>query len=235
MAFGDNFTARDWLALLSPFVLGLESAFKEALNDGIEMLVEVAKAFPNVWRMLDAFTRFATSLIGRALTVPFRGLEEALQAQLRRWKVHNRLLRLDEATKLYFRSWEELVQAITFTDETGLLGLLVGSVARRFYRFFKQSKLLFILVKAWREEQFVAAVITAFESKLWRLWYLLIVGLIFILGAGLGAMLFFIGVGIQVLNGSFAKAILPQDSKRVWRKKGAVVRSNARTGPDEPV
>lgn len=234
MPIEKSFTARDWIALLSPFLLGLESVLRETLKDALGTVIEIAKAFPNPFRMLDAAVRFGTSLIGRALVIPFRGLEEAFQAQLKRWSVHNRLVRVDDATKLYFRSWEEFIQAVTMTDETGIVGLVVGSLARRFYRFFKTSKLLWVLVRAWREEQFVEAVMSAFQSRLWRLWYLLIVGVILLAGAAVGAMLFFLGVGIQVLNGHFAQAILPQDSKRAWRSKGGVARRNARRGPDEP-
>ena len=201
--------------------------------DSAKLLTDLLRAFPNVLKMADLVSRYSSGMIGRAFAVPLVGIGDVLVARLRVLKVHNRLIRLDDAVRMFVRGPEEFLQEATLTDESGLVAIAIGRVARFLHRTFKNLKLLWVLqVKG--EEEFVLAIIAAWKRRgFLYLWVLIIVA------ALLFVVILSTYVSVSMWSMVFVKGLekeylLPQDSKRTWATKGRVVRVNARRGPDEP-
>lgn len=224
-------TAVELLQLLSPIIGGLESLLEDLVIDTYRLVRDLIRAFPNVPRMIDLWTRYTTSLIGRALAVPWRSMERVFIGVLRRENLHNRVIRLDRAFEVIFRSLEEYVQAWTFTDETGILAVMANRWARWLWRITKKFRLLSILIRKGQDE-FAEAVVNSLIRKGRLIWYAaLVLGIILSFAVfALPAVAF--GLSLQFLKGEFHRAVLPQDSARSWRKKGGVARRNVRRGPD---
>jgi len=220
--------------ILAEFLLkGLLVELSKVGSDFVALVKALIRSFPNLVKMADDVARFATSLIGRALAVPITGVGEALIDRLRDGKLHNRVIRVDEAIRMFARGPEEVVQAITFTDETGLVGLMASAIGRFVYRFVKRFRLIAGLIAAKTEEEFIAIVLQSLLRRVWLIsWAAIIVAAVVIITylSWVWIMTSFCFVFIKQLEDRY---ILPQDSKRSWRKGGAVTRRNARRGPDK--
>lgn len=221
-----------WLLLAEFFIRGLAKEVETLALDFGRAVLDVIRAFPNVGRMANVISRFATSLTGRAIAAPVTGIGEAFVERLRERRQHNRLIRADEAVRLFARGHIEMLQAITFTDETGIVGVLVGYAAGMLYRLVKRVKMLSGLIAAKSEAEFVAVIVSAIRRRaLLYFWAALVVGVIGIL-IYLSALISFTCLCVPFIKSLETQFLLPQDSARVWRKRGGMSRSNARRGPD---
>lgn len=215
--------------------VGLISVIGELVAGTIDLPFAVIRAFPNPVAMADVVTQWMTRTVGVALAAPLRGYGE-LFAQAIDKAYGSRLMKPADAMRMIFRIPEESLQAVTFTDESSLLEYLIQAFAMWAYRLFKKIKLLRGLIHGYNEGQFIQACIKAFQGKLkhWRfLFFIAIIVGILAFEIILSAYVFTFGIGWLVWKGDFEKFLLPQDSKRVWSRKGRVVRRNTRVGPDK--
>lgn len=221
-----------WILLAESLIRGLEAELAGLFSDTWKAIKEFISAFPNVLKMADVVARWATSLLGRALAAPIRGVAEMMIARLKDGRLHNRVLRLDDAVRMVSRGFEEALQFVTMTDETGLLGLICGILARRVFRFVKRVKLIAGLIAAKTEEEFVAIVIQSLKTRAYLfVWLALIVAAVGVVIVA-SVWVCFTCWCLVFIKSLESEYLLPQDSKRVWRKRGGLSRSNARRGPD---
>jgi hypothetical protein len=213
-------------------IFGLGAELVSCVEDIVSLIKELWTLFPNVWAMADAIARVSTSLLGRILAVPFRGYAE-LYANAVEELYGSRLMRPSDAVRLAFRAPTEVLQAVTATDETGLFALLLTGLARSTWRLFKRSKLLILLLRVKSEEDFVRLVLGQLKRKANLIrWVVIFAGIVAV------STLFCLqtltwGFTILLLNPQVIEEyLLPQNSKRIWSRKGRQMRVNARRGPD---
>jgi len=224
-----------FLLLLEFVFRGLKEELELLIEDTENFVKELRRAIPNVFRMLDLTSRFVTSLTGRLLTVPLTGLGEAFIAQLRKRGIHNRLLRLDEAVRLFIDGPKEALRQITFTSDSGIIQVLIVWSAQFIHRTIKRIRLLSWLFKVRSEEQFVEVILRVWSGKLKILRFLIWLGIVVLFLSLVVVVSAYVSIGclcIPFITGDWVKRVLPQDSRRAWRKGGAVVRRNLRRGPD---
>lgn len=221
-----------WILLAESLIRGLEAELAGLFADTWTAVKAFLRAFPNLLAMADVVARWATSLLGRAVAAPIRGVAELLVARLTDRRLHNRVLRLDDAARMVSRGFEEAIQFVTMTDETGLLGLVSGMLARRIFRLVKRFKLVAGLIAAKTEEEFVALILQSLKTRaylfVWLALIIAVVGVVIVASVWICYTCWCV-VFIKSLESEY---LLPQDSRRVWRKKGGLSRSNARRGPD---
>lgn len=223
-----------WFDKFQVVTQGLVDATASLLIDGISTFAKAIGAFPNVWEMADIFTRFATGLPGRILSIPFAGFGNLFASVVRTY-YGSRLMRPEDAARLIFKIPEIMVQSVTMTGENSLFEYLVQGFATWIYRTFKQWKMIYQLYSGYSEGQFVEGVVRVITGKLRHFRFLLVLAVIvFILCAEclLAAYVFSFGLGWVLWTGDFEKFLLPQDSKRIWKRGGRVARQNVRAGPD---
>lgn len=222
-----------WVLLAEFLIRGLVAELGRIFADTLQTVKDVARAFPNPWKMADVAAKWATSVIGRALAVPTSGMAEAFIDRLKEDKLHNRVIRVDDAVRLVARAWEEGVQSVTLTDETGIIGVIVGAVAGWFYRTVKKIKLLAVLIKSKDEVEFVFQVLEWLRKRTFVNLWVAAVALVLVVSFYVSGIITMTLLCLVIIKGDHMNYILPQDSKRVWRKRGGVARVNARRGPDE--
>jgi len=215
-------------------LLGIDAELKTLFEDSLEAWREFWHAFPNVSKMADIALRWITSLTGRLVTVPYSGLAELFIARLKPLGYNSRLVRLDDAVRLIVTGPKVLLRYATLTDETGIVGLLAAWLARFIYVWTKRIKWLAFLIGEPTVELFIAKVVKSLKFKVrFFFWAAVILGALVLLSAicVLGGLVLF---PFGFLNGDAQKLLLPQDSKRTWRKRGGNARVNRRRGPDFP-
>lgn len=213
-------------------LLGIDSELKTLFEDSLEAWLAFWKAFPNIPKMADIALRWMTSLTGRLVTVPYSGLGELFISRLKPLGYNARLIRLDDAVRLIVTGPKVLLRYATLTDETGIVGLLAGWLARFIYIWTKRIRWLAFLIREPTVETFVAKVVKSLKFKMrFFFWGAVVLGALVLLSAicVLGGLVLF---PLGFLNGDSQKLLLPQDSKRKWRRKGGNARINRRRGPD---
>ena len=217
-------------------IRGIDLAFADWKSDTALALEELWASFPHPWKMADVLLRWSTSLAGRLITAPYAGLGEVLIARLSHFGFTNRVMRVDDAIRLMLAGPLSVFRLATFTDQTGILGVFGVWIGRTLYRGFKRSRLLFkllqILIGNLTEAEFLAKLVSGLKTRaLLFFWVAVILYILCVLAtAGVIFSLLFVPVGFW--TGAAQKLILPQDSKRVWRKRGGMGRVNVRRGPD---
>jgi len=213
-------------------LFGIRAELDSLWTDFVQLIDDLSVTFPNLPRMVDLLTRFTTSLLGRLVAIPTRGVAELLVETLRIHKLHNRLIRLDDAVRLVFRGYTEFHQQITLTDETGIIGVVAGIAASWVYRLVKKFRLIAKLIAAESEAEFVLVITTAIRTRVYLLFWvgfiLLSVVVVSFAGAVMTALVFF----IPFASGLHHEYLLPQDSRREWQRKSGSVRINLRRGRD---
>lgn len=201
-------------------------------DDGIDCIVETAKAIPNIVLMTDILLRYFTSITGRILAIPFRGYGVLYQEAILAY-YGSRLMRADEAMKLFWRIPEEMVQAVTATDETGLIEYALQALSLWLWRKFKLVRSLMKLMRVTTPEQFVEWIWAKWKGRARLIFYILLFVLIMLCWVAAFSAVLPWGLSLVIWKGDFEDYLLPQDSKRVWKKKGHQARENARRGPDQ--
>lgn len=223
----------EWVKILIESLIN--GAFRQwdvLVGDSLKAWGEFWNAIPNPFRMLDALLRFFSSFIGRAVAIPASGIAETVITRLQTVKMHNRVIRVDDSLRMFAKGTEEFLQAITTTDESGLVETLLTAVSVRLWRLWKDIKLVRMIVGAEDEIDFVEKVIASYRKKA------VLYGIVGLVVGVLGFILIFsLYVSMACwcfvfIKGEEGKFILPQDSKKTWRKKGGMSRSNRRKGPD---
>jgi len=213
---------------------GVESELETLWTDTKTAVVKLVLAFPNVKEMADIITRWATSLLGRLITAPITGLEATIVMYLTRASLHNRLIRVDDAVRLMFEGPRSFIRFITLTEEAGIISYLAQRFGIWLYHTVKSVKLLSRLIRAASAEEFAATLVSSWLSKGVKFIWVAVFVAIFVALAAECAWLLALLFGFGFLSGKAQLLILPQDSKRVWRKRGGVARRNTRKGKDEP-
>lgn len=194
-------------------------------------ILEVGKAFPNVFKMLDLAVNFFTGFPGLILTTYLIAQKQAFLRELKAQKLDARLIRLDDAVDGFFNTFILGVKQVSFTSETGLIVYLLGRFGMGVYRFFKRWRLLAKLLKAKDEIEFVNTILTAYKRRL---------TLIGVVAIPIALTAWLIAVGFAMLClvfsvnfGEIYAYLLPQDSKRVrGLRKHTQYRVNLRKGSD---
>lgn len=201
-------------------------------QDIARLITELFRLFPNALAMADAIVRVSTSIFGRVLAVPFRGYAE-IYANSVEELYGSRLMKPADAIRLCFRAPTEVLQAVTFTDESGLLSVILAGFARSTWRLLKRIKLLTLLLRVKSEEDFVRLVVGQLKSKASLVrWVVIFVGFVAV-SCLICLQTLTWGLTILLLKPHIIEEyLLPQNSKRVWSRKGRVVRQNRRRGPD---
>jgi len=211
---------------------GVSSVLVNLITDFAKLVRDLVRAFPDVVKMADLLVRFGTGLVGRAMAIPFEGAAEMLIARLKETGDNARLIRVDDAIRMFMRGPAEIIQEITLTDESGVVGMLLGSAGRFLYRLAKKVRLLNYLIKAKSEAEFVELIVKSWTSKARLLWYVAIVlGGIALLVA-LSALVSINALCVVWIKGLQKDYILPQDSGFKRSKAPRIVRDNKQTGPD---
>lgn len=224
----------EWTKILfESLINGAFDQFDRIWGDFFKSWGAFWKGFPNPVKMLDVALRFFTSFAGRIIAIPFGGVAETVIARLRIYGYHRRLIRLDDAIRMFARGPEEFMQLMTMTDESGLVEVLVVAVGRRVWRFIKDWKLALQIIGIKDEID----LLNLLRSKLFRraqfIGIVAVVALALMTVVTLSVYVTFSMLGVVFFQGFEEEYLLPQDSKRTWRKKGGMARRNRQRGPDQ--
>lgn len=200
-------------------------------------LITYFKAFPsfllNPFKFLDETAKLMTSLAGRVVVIPVVSAKITYVDALRKAKLHNRLIRLDDMAEGIFEMWEDAVKQVTFTSENGIITVLIGMIARFFYRFIKRFRLLSALISAPNEAAFVAAIVAYWKAGVRVFAWVVIIGLFAV------TLIWFamtVHMLMLVLNSRpILERVLFQDSKKIYvpaGKRAKQKRVNSGAGPD---
>lgn len=222
----------DAIAAVEAIARGIARELENLHRESVESWQAFWNAFPHVWRMANIATVWFTGLIGRLVAVPYSGLAEVCIARLKLFGYGQQLMRLDDAVRLIVAGPISVLQNVTMTSDNSLLAVFAGILARFVYIWVKRVKWLAFLLRGVTIEEFILKVIAAFKKKGIRLfWALIVLGMFAILSAVAAVMGLWL-LPIAFIDGRAQKLLLPQDSKRKWRKRGGMARHNVRTGPD---
>jgi len=211
---------------------GLFAESASLISDSVDLIIDVVKAFPDLARMTDLIARYVTGLLGRLLAIPWSGYGEVFGDAVQEL-YGSRLMTPRDCVRLVFRIPTEILQAITFTDESGILQVIVTWLARGLYRLVKRFKLIAALLRVKSEEQFVALILKTLKGKGRKVfWVVLIIGIL-AFETLLAGYVFVWGMTLIVFNGNMSEYLLAQDSKRMWKKRSSQARVNRRPGEDQ--
>lgn len=225
----------DWARLVSILLKGFLLEIGHLAEDFGNMVRNVIRAFPYPVRMLDAFLDFGPTFLGRVVAIPFSGLEAVMLQWLVIGKLHNRLLRASDAVHLMFEAHRAIAQTVTLTRSSGGILTWIATAAGTFvYRTFRHWSFLWKVIKVANEQELIELYIRKLQRRIafYRIFAMISAG--FVALAWAGANLLLTGLAIMLLEGSFQKLLLAQDSKRKRvRVVGKIeVRQNKRKGPD---
>lgn len=213
---------------------GLEQAAETVFDDFGLLLRDLWDAFPNVFTMFDLLYQFGTGLTGRLITIPFAGIEGMLIDLARFYKIHNRLMTVEQCIKAFTRALAEVVTNLTGTSSSSITSTLLQGLARWAWALWKRWTFIQKLTRITSYEQLAQIFLDKFKARSRFLGIVLFIIAVFASVAWTGALALLMGLSLAMVTGEFQKLLLPQDSKRGWRKGGAVVRQNARRGYDGP-
>jgi len=223
-------------AALEGVIKLIERGFQQALDvlieDFFELLKQLWDAFPNVFTMLDLMAQFSTGLLGRLITVPFAGVEGYLLDLMRLYKVNNRVMTAEAFVKAVVRAQSEVVTNLTGTSSNSIQSAVLQGLARWTWALWKRFEFIQALTRIRSYEDLLRIYTSKVTSRARFYGVVLFVVAIFASIAWTGAIAILIGCSLSIVTGDFQKFLLPQDSKRVWRRTGAVHRQNRRRGPD---
>jgi hypothetical protein len=219
-----------WKIILDGFVL----SFGRLGDDFLKLTIDLERAFPNPYRMVDVLVQFYSGLTGRLLGVPFAGIEAQILKLISWTGYGSRVLTLNSAVRMQAACFREIMLNITGTSENGLVTALLMSVARWVWALRTRYKLLRLLIRASSFEQFFQDwVVRRLTSKAKFYGVALLVVVFFSIIAWIGTVASLLGIVLMVLTGALPKFLLPQDSSRAWRRRGGMARVNRRVGPDQ--
>lgn len=201
-------------------------------DDLFQLFSDLWGAFPNLFSMLDLLVQFATGLLGRLVTVPFAGIEGYLLDILRYYKLQHRVMTTEQFVKAVVRAQSEVVTNLTGTSSNGVVTAMLQGMATWAWSLFKRFQFLQKLTRITSYEQLAKLFVGKFTSRARFYGFILFVVAVFASIAWTGAIAILLGTALAMVTGEFQKYLLPQDSKRVWRSRGAVHRQNKRRGPD---
>jgi hypothetical protein len=213
---------------------GFRLQFNDLANDSLQLLDDIADAFPNPLLMLDVLVEFWSGLVGRLLGTPFAGIEAQMLKLVKLTGLGSRLLTLNSAIRLQSASLREIMLNFTGTSSNSLQSALLQATALWVWRLRERFKLLQLLIRVKTFEEFYKNWIVVRLSRK-ALFYSvgLIVVAFFSVMAWIGILASLIGIVVMVLSGNLTKFLLPQDSRRVWRERGGMGRVNLRVGADQ--
>jgi len=221
------------LALIKKIIeRGFEQAALTVLEDFGQLLRDLWDDFPNLFAMLDTLYQFSSGLIGRLVTVPFAGIEGLLLDLARFYKIHNRVMTVEQSIKAVTRGLGEVVTNLTGTSSSSLESTLIQGFARWGWALWKRWGFIQKLTRITSYADFVKIFVDRFKARGRFIGIALFVIAIFASVAWTGALAVLMGLGLAMITGEFQKLLLPQDSQRKWRKTGAVHRVNKRRGYD---
>lgn len=191
------------------------------------------KAFPNPYKMVDLTVAYASGLIGLVVTLPIAGFQRHIRTSLEAVKLHNKLIRVDDAFDLFFNAWKNMANTITLTGESSILTMLATWFGRFLWKLRGKVKLIALVIRSKTETELIHNLVLALERK--AVFFrtvaiaLAVVYVTFMLAVlwWLVSLTFYCAFSPE----AFSK-VLRQDSKRVYRKKRVQHRVNARPGPD---
>ena len=213
---------------------GFEQAAVNVFDDFGDLLHNLWEDFPNVFSMLDRLFQFSTGLIGRLITIPFAGIEGLLIDLARFYGIANRLMTVEQAIRSVTVALGEVVTNLTGTSSSSIESALIQGFARWGWALWKRWTFIQSLTNIKSYEDFVRIFIDKFRNRGRFLGVALFVVALFSSIAWTGALAVLMGLALAMVTGEFQKLLLPQDSTRKWRKKGAVHRVNSRRGHDGP-
>jgi len=218
-----------WKIILDGFRL----TFTTLTDDLVQLTIDLERAFPNPYRMLDVVVQFWTSLTGRLLGVPFAGIEAQILKLIGLTGYGNRVLTLNSAVRMFSSAFREIMLNVTGTSENGIVTVLLMNTARWVWALRTRYKLLRLIIRAPSFEEFFQQwVVRRLTSKARFYGVALLVVAFFSVVAWVGLLASLLGIVLMVLTGAIPKYLLAQDSKRVWRRRGGMARQNRRAGPD---
>lgn len=211
---------------------GFEQTLEVLLDDLFKLFADLWDAFPNVFTMLDLMVQFSTGLIGRLITIPFAGVEGYLLDLMRFYKVHNRVMTAEQFVKAVVRAQSEVVTNLTGTSSNSIQTAVLQGLATWSWALWKRFKFIQKLTRITSYEDFLKLYLSKVTSRFRFYGVVVFFVAVFASIAWTGAIAILIGCSLAIVTGEFQKFLLPQNSKRVWRKTGAVHRQNRRRGPD---
>lgn len=226
------------LFILEVFWRGLKETFGEMQRRSERFAVEMWDAFPNLLKMLDLTLAYSSGFAGYLVTIPIAGFENYYIQALRDAKLANRLIKTEDAVRLFFAPWKWLSRQGTLTSENGLLEVMAGWFARFVYRFTKRVQLLRNVIKAQNAAELAKAIVDSLRGKVALLRIAAIAFGIIIVLIIVAFAVWILALGAwTVFEADWRKVVLPQDSKIVKttykRKTVRRHRVNERTGPDQ--
>jgi len=212
---------------------GFEQAAQTIMEDFGMLFRDLWDAFPNVVRMLDILYIFSTGLLGRLITVPFAGIEGLLLDLAKFYKIQHRVMTVEGSIKAVSRALGEVVTNLTGTSSSSLESALATGFARWGWALWKRFGFIQKLTRITSYEDFLKIFIDKFKARGRFLGVAFFFIAVFASIAWTGALAILMGLALAMVTGEFQKLILPQDSKREWRKRGGMARQNKRKGPDK--
>lgn len=216
---------------LQSWARGLAISFEIAWSRLRRGWWDITEAFPYPTDMLDAAMRLASAMPGLFISLPFEGQKQILLDEIRQRKLGQRLIRVDDAVSAFFDTQVETLKTATFTSEGGIVEWFMAAFARFAFRWFKNVTFILKVIKVQNEAEFVQLVIQSWKSKLNLMRTVIVI-------LAIAAVVISYGIALSMFSfalnfGIFAENILPQDSKRVRKRRGRMqFRVNARTGYD---
>lgn len=195
--------------------------------------IHLSKFPPDLFGAANIVVEFITGLPGVFLTSYYSGVEDFVLQEVRKAKLHNRLIRFDDAISITFASVRQGIQELTLTSEDGVILYVAQNIAHFVWRFAKNVALVRRLIGAETFEEVVDIIFRKLKKRA-----------LFIRAAAfyVGVVVFFAFVGFQILlvgflsnliTGDTIKKVLAQDSKKQRFKVRSVRhRVNIRKGPD---
>lgn len=159
----------------------------------------------------DVLGMFSGSL-GLILTIPDRGIAEKIVQSLTEQKLHNKLIRVDEAARGFFLSQADFITFATGTGQNSVGEVIVRWFARFSYQLVKNIQLLRSLLKVKNEADMIELLLKKFLGPLRLARFvgtvLAIVATVLKVGVIVSA------IGFSFGRDSFDRFILPQTSLR---------------------
>lgn len=182
-------------------------------------------------RFLDATLKLFTGLVGIVVRAPISGLRQTVLDALRANKLHNRIMTFESAVHLAFDSLSKWTNLMTFTDESGIIGILLQRMGRTLWHLRSRYKLVKLFIAAESESEIIAGLVKSYKGKFSRFKWI----------AGVFASLSLMGfLGAIALWGGFAFlladredlrqiGVLENDNPRRRRKKKVQTRTAPKT------
>lgn len=172
-------------------------------------------------KLIDALLMLVTGTVGIILRTPIVAFRDTVLQEMRRFKVHNRLMTFESAVRLAFDSMSKWVNVVTFTDESGLIAVIAQSLGRFTWRLRSRIKFLRLLITATSEAEIIQGMVASFQRKivLFR-WVGLVLGALALLGL-LGSIALWGGLAFLIADRTDSQLgfLVPNNRRRTARGK----------------